>query len=155
EQRCFLEHQAGGVGLHANLARRRTVEPGNDVQQRRLPAPRGAEQTDELTRSNIETDVIERDDLPAPVPEHLRHIVDRDHRHDVRSSTRPLPPPAVTSRVAHGSGTHARTMLPCWSAVSVTALSCGTTVTSPPSFVSCRPFLFDQVRSATSCVFPS
>ena len=31
----------------------------------------------------------------------------------------------------------------------------GTIVTSPPSLVSCSPLLFNQVRSATSCVLPS
>ena len=58
-------------------------------------------------------------------------------------------------RVAHGSGTHAPSIAPDWNAVSETELSSGTMVTSPPSFVSCRPFLFSQVRSATSWVLPA
>ena len=45
--------------------------------------------------------------------------------HNVASSTRTLPPPSFTRRVAHGSGTHAPSMLPCSNAVSVIELSCG------------------------------
>src|SRR4249919_1050089 len=72
------------------------------------------------------------------------------------SSTRILPPPSVTRRVAHGSGTQAPTSSPVLNAFSVVALSCGRIDTSPPPVVSVlRPFDFSQVRSATSCVLPS
>src|SRR3954465_9581405 len=76
--------------------------------------------------------------------------------HRSASSTRILPPPSVTSRVAHGSGTHAPTSSPLLKAFSVVALSCGRMETSPPPVVSVlRPFDFSHVRSATSWVLPS
>ena len=47
-------------------------------------------------------------------------------------------------------------MLPAWNEASDVALSCGTILTSPPPLVSVlRPFDFNQLRSDTSCVFPS
>ncbi len=76
--------------------------------------------------------------------------------HRSLSSTRTLPPPSWTSRVAHGSGTQAPSSWPCLNRSRVWALSCGTIETSPPPAGSVlRPFFFSQVRSATSWVLPS
>ena len=50
KQRRFLEHQPGVVGAHVDLARRRLVETGHDVEQRALAAARRAEQAHELAR---------------------------------------------------------------------------------------------------------
>ncbi len=68
--------------------------------------------------------------------------------HRSLSSTRILPPPSVTRRVAHGSGTHApsigagleRGRASC-------ELSCGTIVTSPPPVVSVLQPLLVQPRA--------
>src|SRR5712691_6869019 len=76
--------------------------------------------------------------------------------HNVFSSTRTLPPPSWTRRVAHGSGTQAPSVWPLLKASSVWALSCGRIETSPPpSLVVTRPLFANQVRSATSWVLPS
>ena len=76
--------------------------------------------------------------------------------HRLRSSTRTLPPPSFTSRVAQGSGTQAPAIRFCWKAVSVWELSWGTIFTSPPPWVSVlRPWERNQARAATSCVLPS
>src|SRR6266550_2444262 len=76
--------------------------------------------------------------------------------HNVFSSTRTLPPPSWTRRVAHGSGTQAPSIWPPLKASSVWALSWGRMETSPPpSLVVARPLSASQVRSATSWVLPS
>src|SRR3954447_8740012 len=83
-------------------------------------------------------------------------VTNRPFGHRLASSTRIFPPPSFTRRVAHGSGTQAPSIWPCWNDVSVTALSCGTTETSPPPDVSVvKPFVFSHERSAMSCVLPS
>ena len=67
-----------------------------------------------------------------------------------------VPPPSLTRRVAHGSGTHAPSMAPDWNAASVSALSCGVICTSPPPLVSVsKPCSLSQARRATSWVLPS
>ena len=48
EQRGFLEHQAGALGVHVDRARRRLVEAGDEIEQRALAAARRAEQAHEL-----------------------------------------------------------------------------------------------------------
>ena len=76
--------------------------------------------------------------------------------HRSRSSTRTLAPPSWMSRVAHGSGTQAPSMVPARNVSSVWAFSWGTTETSPPPAVSVvRPCSLSQDRSATSWVLPS
>src|SRR5262249_61636202 len=45
-----------------DLAPRRTLEPGDDWQQRRLPAPGRAEKDEELPRGDVEVQRLERDD---------------------------------------------------------------------------------------------
>ena len=76
--------------------------------------------------------------------------------HRSRSSTRTLAPPSWMSRVAHGSGTQAPSIVPARNVSRVWAFSWGTTETSPPPAVSvARPCSFSQLRSATSWVLPS
>ena len=76
--------------------------------------------------------------------------------HRSRSSTSTAPLPSMTRRLAHGSGTHAPSILPCLNAVSVCALSCGRMLTSPPPAVSVlKPWFWRNHRRATSCVPPS
>ena len=65
EQRGLLEHQPGAVGPHVDLARRRLVEAGDEVEQRALAAARRAEQADELARRDVEGHAFERDDVLA------------------------------------------------------------------------------------------
>ena len=48
--------------------------------------------------------------------------------HSSASSSSTWPPPSLTRRVAHGSGTHAPSRAPAWNAASVSALSCGVIV---------------------------
>jgi len=67
EERRLLEDQAavGGRALdriaeETDLARGRRLEPGDQVEQRRLAAARGAEQHHELARGDVEVDSRER-----------------------------------------------------------------------------------------------
>ena len=72
------------------------------------------------------------------------------------SSTSTFAPASITSRDAHGSGTHAPSRRPCWNSWNVWAFSVGVIATSPPPFgVVFRPWPASQARSATSCVPPS
>ena len=54
------------------------LEPGEHPQQRRLPAPRRADEDEELAVLDREADVVHRDDVVA---EDLRDVVDLDRRH--------------------------------------------------------------------------
>src|SRR4051794_18493299 len=75
--------------------------------------------------------------------------------HSVRSSSRTLPPPSWTRRVAQGSGTQAPSIWPERNVSRVWALSWGTIETSPPpSRSALRLLLFSQERRATSWVPP-
>ena len=61
------------AALHVHRPRRRSVEPGDDVQQRALAAPGRAEQAHELAGHHVEADVIEcGHGRGATVAEHLR-----------------------------------------------------------------------------------
>ena len=72
------------------------------------------------------------------------------------SLTSTLPPPSRMRRVAHGSGTQAPSSAPAWNAASVSALSWGVMLTSPPPLVSVvKPSSSSHARRATSWVLPS
>ena len=65
---ALVRRNAGDVpALEDDAPLGRPDEPGEDPQQRRLAAARGAEQRDELTVADLERDVVEGDDLPVPV----------------------------------------------------------------------------------------
>ena len=74
----------------------------------------------------------------------------------VFSSTRTLPLPSWTIRVAQGSGTQAPAMIPVLKASRAWPFSWGTMETSPPPCVSLlSPLALSQLRRATSWVLPS
>ncbi len=54
------------------------VEPGDEVQQRRLAATRRADEADELARGDVERDVVEREGVRACGAVHLRHLAHPD-----------------------------------------------------------------------------
>ena len=72
EQRVVLEHEAdlalthvrvrGVLAIDDDLARIRKVEPGDDAQERRLSAPRRAEQRHELAGGDVDAHPVERDE---------------------------------------------------------------------------------------------
>src|SRR5215213_7756443 len=65
-----------------DLAGVRRLEPGDAAQRRRLPAPRRAEQREELAVLDVERDVVDRQHpvLVAPAPgEALDQVVDMEH----------------------------------------------------------------------------
>ena len=79
-QRVGLEHHPPvGAGPDDRLAVDgdrpvgRPVEPADDVQQRRLAAARGADQTDELAVVDVEVDVVDGADGLAPAPGEVLH----------------------------------------------------------------------------------
>ena len=55
------------VAVDAHLARRRTLEAADDVEQRRLAAAGRAEQADELAVADVQVDVVEGDDVRRPL----------------------------------------------------------------------------------------
>ena len=77
EQRRLLEHDGAPQAVAENdLAGGRPVEPGDEVEQGRLPAARGADQTHELAGGDREVEPIERQHRARPVAEPLRRRVD-------------------------------------------------------------------------------
>ena len=57
------------------------LEPGYRAEKRRLPAPRRADESDELAVSDVERYVVDRDDIPL---EGLRDVAKLDVRHACR-----------------------------------------------------------------------
>ena len=89
QQRRVLEGDAevmgaaGDVGrfaVHQRLPRRRRVEAGEDAQDRRLAAPRRAEQRGERPGGGVERDVVEGVHGRAADGERLRQAADGDAR---------------------------------------------------------------------------
>ena len=70
EQRRLLEHE-GGLAAEDDLAGRRLVEAGHQVEQGGLAATRRSDQADELAGLDLERDPIEGEDGVVPAPEAL------------------------------------------------------------------------------------
>src|SRR5262249_58127276 len=86
KQRVVLEHHAAVAGragdlpaAHHHLASGRLLESGNETQQRRLAAARGADEADELSRPDREIDAGERFDLAVAGRKALGHAAQRQH----------------------------------------------------------------------------
>ena len=60
-EHAVAARRRGRSGAHADLARGRLIEVGDDAEQRGLPAPRGADEGDELVGRDLEVHVIEGD----------------------------------------------------------------------------------------------
>ena len=63
---AVLRHRLDGGAVDQDLARGRAVEAGHQGEERRLAAPRGAEDGDELAGLDREIDMVEDRQLPAP-----------------------------------------------------------------------------------------
>ena len=99
EQRIVLEYHAAvaaGAGhrlaLHCDLAGGRLLETGDDAQQGRLAAARGADQADELAVADRQVDAGKGVDVAIADLEALGDAADRDMgvlglRHDAAGST--------------------------------------------------------------------
>ena len=68
EQRRLLEHQRRAARRRRRVPAGRLVEPGDEVEERRLAAARGADQAHELARRDVEVDVVEGG-RPASAPD--------------------------------------------------------------------------------------
>ena len=75
----------GRLAVHLDVAARRLDQVADDPQQRRLAAPRRADERDELAVLDLELDVLER---RRPALEPLRDAVDRDRAHATCSGAR-------------------------------------------------------------------
>jgi hypothetical protein len=87
EQRQLLEDDAArrvgaadGRAVDRHLARRRLDEAREDVQERRLAAPRGADDRDELAAPGREVEPLDRGHARAPGLKDLAHAARRDLR---------------------------------------------------------------------------
>jgi hypothetical protein len=81
EQRRLLEHHRGAQPVaEDDLACRRMVETGDQVEQRRLAASGGADEADELALVDRQRDLIEGSDGPIAVAEALRCSLDAQRR---------------------------------------------------------------------------
>ena len=75
--------------LEDDLPAVRPVQTGNQVEQRRLAGAVRADQPDDLTLTDVERDVVDRDDAPEPP----RHVLHGEQRHGARlygPSARPV-----------------------------------------------------------------
>ena len=82
EERVVLAREVV-IGV-VDVAGRRHVEPAQDVEQRRLPAPGGAEQRDELAGVELEVDAAERDHVDLAHAVDLRDAAGTQDRRDRR-----------------------------------------------------------------------
>src|SRR5262249_21215914 len=85
EQRVLLEDHAAvgpgagdGLAIHHEPARRRADEPRDRVEHRRLAAPRGAQERDELAGLGRQVEAADRLHGPAVAPEPDGHVLDLD-----------------------------------------------------------------------------
>ncbi|EMA35487.1 phenol hydroxylase [Halococcus hamelinensis 100A6] len=90
-ERVVLEHHrdvalagfevADRLAVDRDLALGLSFEPRDHPEERRLPAPRGADHDQELVVLDREVDVVDRDDLVASLRERLRDAVEFDSCH--------------------------------------------------------------------------
>jgi hypothetical protein len=71
--RCFLPAEE-------HLARRGTVQPAENVEQRRLAAARRTQQHDELAAPDLQVDVAQCVDPQVAAAVHLRQAMDPEDR---------------------------------------------------------------------------
>src|SRR5205823_940028 len=81
---AVLARLARGLAVDGDLPARRLDQVADDSQERRLAAPRGADQRDELALADLEVDPFHRGRLP----EALRDAGDLDHVHTTFSGAR-------------------------------------------------------------------
>src|SRR5690606_39054698 len=90
EKRTLLEdHPAVGAGagdtaaVDHHVAGSRREKTRHDVEKRGLATARGAEHADQLTRCEVERDVLQRLDMPAAGHDEThRDVADRDTTHE-------------------------------------------------------------------------
>ena len=77
--REFLFPHCGQVlSFEEDLAGRRLVEPGHEVQQRRLARTRSADERNELARRNLQGHVVDGRDLLRPHVVHAGEVLNVD-----------------------------------------------------------------------------
>jgi hypothetical protein len=96
EQRGLLEEQARPAVDH-DLATRRPVELGDQVEQRALAATRGTDKAQELAAARRQRDALERQDVIAARAVRLAHATDAEHR---------VPELHLSGRRVRGAGGH-------------------------------------------------
>jgi hypothetical protein len=82
EQGGLLEHDRRAAGVELDAAGTRPIETGDEVEKRRLAAPRGADHAQELTPVDGQRDALERQHAVAGRAVVLGHAVDLDGRID-------------------------------------------------------------------------
>jgi hypothetical protein len=119
EQGGVLEHE-GGPALGVGTTGGRRVEPGDEVEQRALAAPRGADHAHELAAGDVEVDAVERSDGVAAAAVHLagrpqrdggdglRRRVGDEHRPRGRLLRRPGHSPATSASPRSASSSFSR-----------------------------------------------
>ena len=80
EQRRFLEDQRRPATADLNRTRRRLVEPGDQIEHRRLAAAGGPDETEELAELNVERDVLNRTHGALAASVYLRNRIQGNRR---------------------------------------------------------------------------